>query len=63
MGDVIVRDVWCHTITFCPVSIESGADGVRREIISHPGIFLQWVSWVLDGTFSSRLVAGSPCSR
>ena len=31
MGDVIVRDVYCHTITFCPVLIESGADGESRE--------------------------------
>jgi len=31
MGDVIVHDVWSHTITFCPVLIESGSDGERRE--------------------------------
>jgi len=63
MGDVIVPDVWCHTITFCPVSIESGANGERREIIAHPGIFLQWVSWVLGDILSSGLVARNPCSR
>ena len=32
MGDVIVKDVRCHTITFSPVLNESGANGERGKL-------------------------------
>jgi len=48
---------------FSPVLNGSGADREREEIITHPGTFLLWVSWVLGDILSSGLVARSPCSR
>ena len=44
---------------FSPALNESGADGEGRTI-AHPGTFLLRVSWVLGGTLSSGVVAGSP---
>ena len=40
-------------ITFVFGCNESGADAGGGGAIAHPGTFLLWVSWLLDGTLSS----------
>ena len=40
-------------ITFVSGCNESGADGEGGGAIAHADTYLQWVSWLLDGTLSS----------